>query len=144
MLLLVSATVPVMPSHRVHRACVSATGTTSSCAFDPINELGEVVRAHQLWMHVDAAYAGSNMSTRRQWCGCTRCVLSLTFWLHLGNAFICPEFRPLLDGVEHAESFNFNAHKWMLVPFDCSPMWIRDRYEEFCPFATLTSYIRTS
>ena len=51
-------------------------------------------------MHVDAAYAGSS--------------------------FICPEFRPLLDGVELAESFNFNPHKWMLVNFDCSAMWVRD------------------
>jgi aromatic-L-amino-acid decarboxylase len=52
-------------------------------------------------LHIDAAYAGS--------------------------AFICPEFRPLLDGVEHADSFNFNPHKWLLVNFDCSALWIRNR-----------------
>ena len=51
-------------------------------------------------MHVDAAYAGSS--------------------------FICPEFRPLLNGVELADSFNFNPHKWMLVNFDCSTMWVKD------------------
>lgn len=51
-------------------------------------------------MHVDAAYAGS--------------------------AFICPEYRYLMKGVELAESFNFNPHKWMLVNFDCSAMWLKD------------------
>jgi aromatic-L-amino-acid decarboxylase len=81
--------------------CVVATlGTTSSCAFDSLPELGPVCRDLGLWLHVDAAYAGS--------------------------AFICPEFRSLLDGVELADSFNFNPHKWMLVNFDCSAMWFRD------------------
>ena len=56
--------------------------------------------AQGLWLHIDAAYAGSS--------------------------FICPEFRPLLDGVEMADSFNFNPHKWMLVNFDCSAMWVKD------------------
>lgn len=54
-----------------------------------------------IWMHIDAAYAGS--------------------------AFICPEYRHILNGVEFSDSFNFNPHKWMLVSFDCSAMWIRDR-----------------
>ena len=49
------------------------------------------------WLHVDASYAGS--------------------------AFICPEFRPLMKGVEYAQSFNMNPNKWMLVNFDCSTMW---------------------
>ena len=49
------------------------------------------------WLHVDASYAGS--------------------------AFICPEFRPLMKGVEFAQSFNMNPNKWMMVNFDCSTMW---------------------
>ncbi|XP_035685126.1 aromatic-L-amino-acid decarboxylase-like [Branchiostoma floridae] len=82
--------------------CVVATlGTTPSCAFDNLQELGPVCREEFMWLHVDAAYAGS--------------------------AFICPEYRPLLDGVEFADSFNFNPHKWMRVNFDCSAMWIRNR-----------------
>ncbi|XP_023323819.1 aromatic-L-amino-acid decarboxylase isoform X2 [Eurytemora carolleeae] len=81
--------------------CVIATlGTTNSCSFDNLPELGRVCLEQDVWLHVDAAYAGSS--------------------------FICPEFRPLLDGVEFAESFNFNPHKWMLVNFDCSAMWIKD------------------
>uniref|UniRef100_A0A8C1TGI5 Aromatic-L-amino-acid decarboxylase n=1 Tax=Cyprinus carpio TaxID=7962 RepID=A0A8C1TGI5_CYPCA len=60
-------------------------GTTPSCAFDCITELGPICNAEKIWMHIDAAYAGS--------------------------AFICPEFRPLLNGIEFADSFNFNPHK---------------------------------
>uniref|UniRef100_A0AAR2JKX2 Aromatic-L-amino-acid decarboxylase n=1 Tax=Pygocentrus nattereri TaxID=42514 RepID=A0AAR2JKX2_PYGNA len=72
-------------------------GTTPSCAFDYITEIGPICNTEGIWMHIDAAYAGS--------------------------AFICPEFRPLLDGVEFADSFNFNPHKWLLVNFDCSTMF---------------------
>ncbi|XP_046899413.1 aromatic-L-amino-acid decarboxylase [Hypomesus transpacificus] len=76
-------------------------GTTPSCAFDRVMELGPICNEEQVWMHIDAAYAGS--------------------------AFICPEFRPLLDGIEFADSFNFNPHKWLLVNFDCSTMWVKKR-----------------
>ncbi|XP_029633174.1 aromatic-L-amino-acid decarboxylase [Octopus sinensis] len=75
-------------------------GTTSTLSFDNIEELGLICKEENIWMHIDAAFAGS--------------------------AFICPEYRPLLNGVEHAESFNFNPHKWLQVNFDCSAMWIRD------------------
>ncbi|XP_078394753.1 aromatic-L-amino-acid decarboxylase isoform X2 [Cetorhinus maximus] len=78
-------------------------GTTPSCAFDNIMELGPICTSQNIWMHIDAAYAGS--------------------------AFICPEFRPLLNGVEFADSFNFNPHKWLLVNFDCSAMWVKKRSE---------------
>ncbi|XP_070532509.1 aromatic-L-amino-acid decarboxylase-like [Ptychodera flava] len=76
-------------------------GTTPSCAFDNLKEIGQVCKEEDVWLHIDAAYAGS--------------------------AFICPEFRHLLDGVEHAQSFNFNPHKWLRVNFDCSTLWIKDR-----------------
>lgn len=52
-----------------------------------------------MWFHVDAAYAGS--------------------------ACICPEFRHYIDGVEEADSFNMNAHKWFLTNFDCSALWVK-------------------
>ncbi|XP_010006648.1 PREDICTED: aromatic-L-amino-acid decarboxylase isoform X3 [Chaetura pelagica] len=76
-------------------------GTTSCCSFDKLLELGPICNKENIWMHVDAAYAGS--------------------------AFICPEFRHLLNGVEFADSFNFNPHKWLLVNFDCSAMWVKKR-----------------
>ncbi|XP_014204954.1 aromatic-L-amino-acid decarboxylase [Copidosoma floridanum] len=79
---------------------VATLGTTSSCTFDRLDEIGPICNREDIWLHVDAAYAGS--------------------------AFICPEFRHLLKGIERADSFNFNPHKWMLVNFDCSPMWLKD------------------
>ena len=83
---------------------VSTTlGTTSVCSFDMLSEVGPVCAENDLWLHVDAAYAGS--------------------------AFICPEFRDLMNGIEHAMSFNTNPNKWMLVNFDCSTMWVKDRFK---------------
>lgn len=79
---------------------VATLGTTNSCAFDRLDEIGPVGNRYNVWVHVDAAYAGS--------------------------AFICPEYRPLMKGIETAESFNFNPHKWLLVNFDCSAMWLKD------------------
>ncbi|CAF0734803.1 unnamed protein product [Didymodactylos carnosus] len=82
--------------------CLVATlGSTPTCAFDDVAGLGKVCQEENIWLHVDAAYAGS--------------------------AFICPEYQYLLNGVEYSDSFNFNPHKWMLVNFDCSAMWIKDR-----------------
>lgn len=75
-------------------------GTTVTCGFDNLEEIGPICRAHDIWMHVDAAYAGA--------------------------AFICPEFRYIMAGVELADSFNFNPHKWLLVNFDCSALWVKD------------------
>lgn len=79
---------------------VATLGTTNTCAFDYLNEIGPVGNKYNVWVHVDAAYAGS--------------------------AFICPEYRHLMKGIETADSFNFNPHKWMLVNFDCSAMWLKD------------------
>lgn len=82
---------------------VSATlGTTGCCAFDNLQEIGLV--CHQfpgIWLHVDGAYAG--------------------------NCFICPEMRPLMAGMHYADSFNTNPNKWLLVNFDCSCLWVRNR-----------------
>ncbi|KAM9308236.1 aromatic-L-amino-acid decarboxylase [Gastrophryne carolinensis] len=76
-------------------------GTTASCSFDNLEELGPICKEENIWLHIDAAYAGS--------------------------AFICPEFRYLMKGVEFADSFNFNPHKWLLVNFDCSAFWVKRR-----------------
>lgn len=82
---------------------VSTTlGTTSCCSFDNLTEIGKVCkRFPNVWLHVDAAYAG--------------------------NSFICPELKHLLQGIEYADSFNTNPNKWLLVNFDCSTLWVRDR-----------------
>ncbi|XP_075237770.1 tyrosine decarboxylase 2 [Lycorma delicatula] len=82
---------------------VSTTlGTTSCCSFDNLLEIGQVCKKFPaVWLHVDGAYAG--------------------------NAFICPELKPLLNGIHLADSFNTNLNKWLLVNYDCSTMWVRDR-----------------
>ncbi|XP_056851042.1 phenylacetaldehyde synthase isoform X1 [Raphanus sativus] len=77
-------------------------GTTSSTAVDPLGALGKIAKSNEMWFHVDAAYAGS--------------------------ACICPEYRQYIDGVETADSFNMNAHKWFLTNFDCSLLWVKDQY----------------
>ncbi|XP_056330947.1 aromatic-L-amino-acid decarboxylase [Danio aesculapii] len=91
-------------------------GTTASCAFDCITELGPICNAEKMWMHIDAAYAGS--------------------------AFICPEFRPLLNGIEFADSFNFNPHKWLLINFDCSAMWVKKRADIIGAFKMEPLYLK--
>ncbi|KAK7872398.1 hypothetical protein R5R35_007012 [Gryllus longicercus] len=95
---------------------VATLGTTSSCAFDPLEELGVVCNQEGVWLHVDAAYAGS--------------------------AFICPEYRYLMAGIEHADSFNFNPHKWMLVNFDCSAMWLKDPNDVVSAFNVDPLYLK--
>ena len=82
----------------------STLGSTGCCAFDDLQELGPVCKRFPgTWLHVDGAYAG--------------------------NSFICPEMRPLMAGIEHADSFNTNPNKWLLVSFDCSCLWVRDRVQ---------------
>ncbi|XP_076350798.1 tyrosine decarboxylase-like isoform X2 [Tachypleus tridentatus] len=96
---------------------VSATlGSTSCCSFDPIHEIGPICQKEGVWLHVDAAYAGS--------------------------AFICPEFQHLLKGIEYASSFNMNPNKWMLVNFDCSTLWVKDRFKLTQAFVVDPLYLR--
>ncbi|PIO68145.1 pyridoxal-dependent decarboxylase domain protein [Teladorsagia circumcincta] len=79
---------------------IATIGTTSSCGMDRLDELGPICNRESIYLHVDAAYAGSFL--------------------------ICPEFRYLSKGIELVDSYNFNAHKAMLTNFDCSPMWFKD------------------
>jgi aromatic-L-amino-acid decarboxylase len=99
-------------------ACVVATvGTTSSTAIDPLPAISDICRRHGIWLHVDAAYAGA--------------------------AAIVPELRHLFAGVEHADSFVFNPHKWLLVNFDCSAYFVRDQQTLLRTFGTSPEYLRT-
>lgn len=82
-------------------AVVTAVGTTGTTAVDPIDEIADIADTHQLWHHVDAAYAGT--------------------------AMLCEEFRVHQDGLDRVDSYTFNPHKWMLVNFDCNVMWVADR-----------------
>ncbi|HMN96248.1 MAG TPA: pyridoxal-dependent decarboxylase [Phycisphaerales bacterium] len=98
-------------------AFVCATvGTTSSGAIDPVDSIGRICRANDLWLHVDAAWAGS--------------------------AAICPEFRMIHHGIEHADSYCVNPHKWMLVNFDCTCFWVRRRDDLIRSLGVLPEYLR--
>jgi aromatic-L-amino-acid decarboxylase len=80
---------------------VATVGTTSSYAFDPVAALAEVAGPAGCWVHVDAAMAGT--------------------------AAVCPEHRWIHDGVELADSYCFNPHKWMFTNFDCDAFYVADR-----------------
>jgi aromatic-L-amino-acid decarboxylase len=97
---------------------VATTGTTGSTAIDPLRPIGEVCQRHQLWLHVDASYAGT--------------------------AAILPEKRWMLDGAELADSFVFNPHKWMLVNFDCSAYFVKDVDALLRTFSSSPEYLRTA
>jgi aromatic-L-amino-acid decarboxylase len=100
-------------------ACVVATvGTTSSTAVDPLPAIGEICRRHAIWLHVDAAYAGT--------------------------AALVPELRHYFDGLEQADSLVLNPHKWMLVNFDCSAYYVRDREALLRTFGMTPEYLRTA
>ncbi|MFQ5966594.1 MAG: pyridoxal-dependent decarboxylase [Acidimicrobiia bacterium] len=94
----------------------ATTGTTSSLAFDPIGPIGEIARANDIWLHVDAAWAGT--------------------------AAICPEFRWMHAGVELADSYVFNPHKWMFTNFDCSAFFVADREALIRALSILPEYLR--
>ncbi len=91
-------------------------GTTSSTAIDPMRAIGEICRRRGLWLHVDAALAGT--------------------------AAILPEMRWLHDGVDLADSYVFNPHKWMLTNFDCSAFFVADRAALIGALSVLPEYLR--
>ncbi|KAM5245186.1 histidine decarboxylase [Hipposideros larvatus] len=91
-------------------------GTTGVCAFDCLSELGPICAREGLWLHIDAAYAGT--------------------------AFLCPEFRGFLNGIEYADSFTFNPSKWMMVHFDCTGFWVKDKHKLQQTFSVNPIYLR--
>ncbi len=96
---------------------VAATvGTTSSNAIDPLPEIGQICREEGLWLHVDAAMAGT--------------------------AALCPEFRHLQDGLELADSYCTNPHKWMFTNFDCDCFYVADRATLIRTLSILPEYLR--
>ena len=91
-------------------------GTTSSNAIDPLDEIAALCQKYSLWFHVDAAMSGT--------------------------AALCPEFRYLQAGVEHADSYCFNPHKWMFTNFDCDCFFVADRSALVRTLSILPEYLR--
>ena len=99
-------------------AVVAAVGTTATTALDPVAGIADLCERHGLWLHVDAALAGT--------------------------AMICPEYRWMWEGVERADSIVFNPHKWMGTGFDLSAYYIRDPDHLVRVMSTNPSYLRTA
>jgi aromatic-L-amino-acid decarboxylase len=99
-------------------AVVATVGTTSTAAVDPVPAIADACEAAGVWLHVDAAYAGS--------------------------AWVCPELRESQAGVERADSLVVNPHKWLLVPMDCSAFWSRRPEALRRAFSLVPEYLRTS
>src|SRR5215472_9791931 len=99
-------------------AIVGTTGTTASTAIDPIAAMARIAREHGLWLHVDAAMAGS--------------------------AMILPECRWMWEGIEGADSVVLNPHKWLGAAFDCSLYYVRDPEHLVRVMSTSPSYLRTA
>ncbi len=98
-------------------ACIiSALGTTGTCTIDPIQEIGEIAKKYRVWHHIDAAFAGT--------------------------ALILPEFRNTVSGIEGADSFVFNPHKWMFTNFDCSAFFVKDKEHLQNTFQLVPAYLQ--
>ena len=95
---------------------VVALGTTSSLAFDPLYEIGTICKKYNMWLHIDAAYAGS--------------------------AFVLEEYQHYLKGIELADSYVFNAHKWLFTNFDCSLYFVKDAQLLINTFSSNPDYLK--
>ena len=102
---------------RLPAGVVATLGTTGIGASDPLRPIGELCRTHGLYLHVDAAWAGS--------------------------ALLLPEQRGLIEGIEHADSFVFNPHKWLLTNFDCSAHFVRDPKALTRTLSILPAYLQS-
>lgn len=96
---------------------VAALGTTGSTAVDSLKDISEICKRYDLWLHVDAAYAGS--------------------------ALILPEYKWMLKGIEQADSFVFNPHKWLFTNFDCSVYFVKEKEYLIRTFEILPEYLKT-
>jgi len=96
---------------------ISALGTTGTVAIDPLEEISRICKKYSLWHHVDAAYAGSAMVLR--------------------------ENRHFLKGVEQADSYVFNPHKWLFTNFDCSAYFVKDKENLIHTFSIMPEYLKT-
>lgn len=96
---------------------IAAVGTTSSTAIDPIKAIGEICQRYKVWLHVDAAY--------------------------VGTATMLPEKRWVIEGLELADSYVFNPHKWMFTNFDCTAYFVKNKEALIRTFEILPEYLKT-
>ncbi|WP_432954672.1 pyridoxal-dependent decarboxylase [Micromonospora haikouensis] len=97
---------------------VATIGTTSTTAVDPVPQIGAICAEYGVWLHVDAAYAGA--------------------------AAVCPELRWSHAGLEYADSYCFDPHKWLLTGFDCDAFWVADSAELVEALTVLPEFLRNA
>lgn len=96
---------------------IAAIGTTGTCAVDPLPEISTLAVKYGAWLHIDAAWAGS--------------------------ALVLEKERWMIEGIEHADSFVFNPHKWMFTNFDCSAYFVKDKQELVKTFSITPEYLKS-
>lgn len=96
---------------------VASLGTTGTTAIDPLKSIAEICKKHNIWLHIDAAYAGT--------------------------ALVLEEYRWMIEGLEDADSFVFNPHKWMFTNFDCSAYYVKDQRSLLNTFEIMPEYLKT-
>lgn len=99
-------------------AVVAAIGTTGTLAVDPLKDIADICKKYDIWLHVDAAYAGS--------------------------ALLLPDYQWMIDGIEQADSFVFNPHKWLFTNFDASVYFMKNAQLLIKTFEILPEYLKTS
>tara|TARA_R110002051_G_scaffold73137_8_gene132792 strand:- start:109 stop:1536 length:1428 start_codon:yes stop_codon:yes gene_type:complete len=97
---------------------VAALGTTGTMAMDPLEDISSIAQKFNIWLHVDAAYAGA--------------------------AFLLPEYKGLMKGIDKADSFVFNPHKWLFTNFDCTAYFVKDKKALLNTFSILPEYLKTA
>ncbi|MCP4458791.1 MAG: aspartate aminotransferase family protein [Cytophagales bacterium] len=96
---------------------IAAIGTTGTLAIDPLKKITQITEKYKIWLHVDAAYAGS--------------------------ALLLSEYQNLIVGLEHADSFVFNPHKWLFTNFDCTAYFVKNKDALVNTFSILPEYLKT-
>ena len=103
---------------RIPCCIITTLGTTGTTAMDPLEAIADIAIKYSVWHHVDAAYAGA--------------------------AFILPEYRHFLKGIEKADTYLFNPHKWMFTNFDCTAYFVKDKEALIQTFEILPEYLKTN
>lgn len=104
-------------SNKIPTCVVATIGTTGTCAVDPLERIAEITSSNNIWLHVDAAFAGT--------------------------ALLLKDYSWMIKGLEQADSFVFNPHKWMLTNFDCTAYYVKDKEALIRTFEVLPEYLKT-
>ncbi|MAJ50997.1 MAG: aspartate aminotransferase family protein [Flammeovirgaceae bacterium] len=106
-----------LASNKIPCCIITTLGTTGTTGMDPLDAIADIAVKYNIWHHVDAAYAGA--------------------------AFVLPKYRHFLKGIEKADTYLFNPHKWMFTNFDCTAYFVKDKEALIQTFEILPEYLKT-